>query len=222
MKIGRGGDLTERFNRQVARQRDKADKQASQLLERATELAARVETIPNEVARRMRPRPRRGRLAIALLLGVGIGYLAAYLTDREQGRARRAEIARQLESVRLEASRTAQRTATVAADKATGVKARIRSQVDPNVDDLTLLDRVESEVFGDPSIPKGKINVMVVDGKAVLRGQVEEPQIGAIEAAVRKVVGVKEVENLLHPAGTAAPNKAASRAVTDDDGGSPI
>ena len=51
-------------------------------------------------------------------------------------------------------------------------------------------------------------------------GQVAEQQIGAIEAAVRKVVGVKEVENLLHTPGTPAPNKAESRAVGNGGSGS--
>ena len=111
-----------------------------------------------------------------------------------------------------EASRPAQRTIEVAGDRATGLKNRVTSAADnPDPDDLTLLDRVESQVFSDPTIPKGDINVMVVDGRAVLRGQVSQPQIGAIEAAVRKVVGVKDVENLLHPPGTPAPNKASAR-----------
>src|SRR5207248_11062096 len=136
---------------------------------------------------------------------------AAYFGDREQGRARRAEATRQLESLKLEATRAAQRSATVAADRATGIRHRVIGPLNKEPDDLTLLDRVESEVFADPSIPKEKINLMVVEGKAVIRGQVEEPQIGAIEAAVRKVVGVKEVENLLHPVGTPAPYKAAAR-----------
>jgi len=187
------------------------------LIDRATRLADRVESLPAEVASRIRPRPRRRRLFFALLLGVAAGYVAAYFGDRERGRARRAEITRQLDSVRLEATRAAQRTATVAGDRAAGIKSRIGGPDNTDPDDLTLLDRVESQVFADPNIPKGQINVMVVDGKAVLRGQVEEPQIGAIEAAVRKVVGVRDVENLLHTAGTPAPNKASARAGGNGD-----
>jgi hypothetical protein len=122
-----------------------------------------------------------------------------------------------------QANRMAQRTTILATDKASGIKSRVLARTGAGeTDDLTLLDRVESEVFRDPAIPKGDINVMVVDGKAVLRGQVAEPQIGAIETAVRKVVGVKDVENLLHVPGTPAPNKARSRAVTGNGGTSPL
>ena len=150
-------------------------------------------------------------MVLLLLAGAGVGYLAAYLLDPERGRSRRTEIARRLGGIGLEANRMAQRTTVRATDKASGIKSRVLSRTgSAETDDLTILDRVESEVFRDPAIPKGDINVMVVEGKAVLRGQVEEPQIGAIEAAVRKVVGVKEVENLLHVPGTPAPNKAGS------------
>jgi osmotically-inducible protein OsmY len=118
-----------------------------------------------------------------------------------------------------EATRVAQRSTVLATDRAAGIKARVL-RGDGSTDDLTLLDRVESEIFRDPSIPKGDINLMVVDGRAVIRGQVSEPQIGAIEAAVRKVVGVKDVENLLHTPGTPAPNKASARAAGNGGPGS--
>ena len=78
-------------------------------------------------------------------------------------------------------------------------------------DDLTLVDRVESELFADPGVPKGKINIDAEDGRVILRGEVEPGQISQIEMAVRRIIGVRDVENLLHPAGTAAPNKAEAR-----------
>jgi BON domain len=217
----RGEDLTQKMNRRVAKQKALVDKQAAVLMDRAAELADRVESIPTAVARRVtpRPRPRRRLLLFTLLLGAVGGFAAAYFGDRERGRARREEVARQLDSFRLEAARAAQRGAVVAADRAGGIRSRFVGPDNPDPDDLTLLDRVESQVFADPAIPKEKINLMVVDGKAVIRGQVEEPQIGAIEAAVRKVVGVREVENLLHTAGTPAPNKAAARAAGNGGGG---
>jgi hypothetical protein len=209
-----GEELAERMNRQVARQGAAVNRQTATLLDRATGLADRVESLQADLAKRFipRPKPRRRPYFFALLLGVAAGYAAAYFTDAEHGRARRAEIARQLDSIKLEATRAAQRGVTVASDRAAGLKSRVSGPDNQDPDDLTLLDRVESEIFADPTIPKEKINLMVVDGKAVIRGQVSEPQIGAIEVAVRKVAGVKEVENLLHVPGTPAPNKAAARA----------
>ena len=79
-------------------------------------------------------------------------------------------------------------------------------------DDLTLRDRVESEVFRNPDLPKGQINIDVESGVVTIRGQVDNAyQIANVEKAVMKVPGVAGVENLLHVDGTPAPNKAQAR-----------
>lgn len=220
----RRDEMADRVNRQLARQSEALTRQAAILLDRASGLSDRLDSIQADVTRRLvpQPKPRRGRMMLLLIVGAGAGYIAAYFLDPERGRSRRAEVAQRLGHARREANRMAERTTTIAADRAQGIKSRVLSRADKGeTDDLTLLDRVESEVFRDPAIPKGDINVMVVDGKAVLRGQVAEPQIGAIEAAVRKVVGVRDVENLLHTPGTPAPNKVRSRAVTGNGGETP-
>jgi len=209
-------EMGELLNKQVAKQSGLLNKQIALLLDRAAALADRLDQAQTELGKRVvpKPKPRRGRMLLLLLTGFGAGYAIAYWLDPERGHSRRAELSQRLGGVSREASRTAQRTIERAGDRATGIKSRVTGGPDnPHPDDLTLLDRVESQVFSDPTIPKGDINVMVVEGKAVLRGQVSEPQIGAIEAAVRKVVGVKDVENLLHTPGTPAPNKAAARSV---------
>jgi BON domain len=214
-------DVADRVNREFARRAANLTRQAAILLDRASGISERLDAIQSEVTQRLAPRPRRRRapLALILLAGAGAGYLAAYFFDPERGRGRRAVVVRRLGGIGMEANRMAQRTTVLATDKASGIKSRVLSRTgSAETDDLTILDRVESEVFRDPAISKGDINVMVVEGKAVLRGQVEEPQIGAIEAAVRKVVGVKDVENLLHVPGTPAPNKARSRAAATGNG----
>jgi osmotically-inducible protein OsmY len=72
--------------------------------------------------------------------------------------------------------------------------------------DAVLVSKVESEVFGDPDIPKGGISINAENGIVVLRGQVEDPeQIRRLEQAVGKIDGVLGVENLLHLPGTPAP-----------------
>ena len=82
----------------------------------------------------------------------------------------------------------------------------------PPVDDLTLRDRVESEVLRNRDLPKGQINFDVESAIVTVRGQVDNAyQIATIEKAVLKVPGVGGVENLLHVSGTPAPNKAKAR-----------
>jgi hypothetical protein len=214
-------EVADRVNREFAKQAANLTRQAAMLLDRASGITERLDSIQSDVAQRFAPRPkaRRGPMLLLLFAGAGAGYLAAYFLDPERGHGRRAEVVRRLGSVGQEANRMAQRTTVLATDKASGIKSRVLSRTgSAETDDLTILDRVESEVFRDPAIPKGDINVMVVEGKAVLRGQVAEPQIGAIEAAVRKVVGVRDVENLLHVPGTPAPNKARSRAAGSGNG----
>ena len=48
-------------------------------------------------------------------------------------------------------------------------------------------------------MPKGKINVNAENGKVVLRGEVDSPElIDDLVAKARNVQGVQDVENLLH------------------------
>ncbi len=82
----------------------------------------------------------------------------------------------------------------------------------PQPDDVTLTREVESALFRHPDLPKGRINVDVADGVVTLRGELDRlDQIRDLEALARGVPGVRDVHNLLHPAGTVAPNKAAAR-----------
>jgi hypothetical protein len=76
-----------------------------------------------------------------------------------------------------------------------------------DLDDTELAHKVESVVFRDPSLPKGKVSINAEDGNVFLRGQVDTPDtIVRIEKAVRAVEGVETVENLLHVPGTPAPH----------------
>ena len=72
--------------------------------------------------------------------------------------------------------------------------------------DAALAQRVESEIFRDPDVPKGRINVNVEEGVVVLRGALDRPeQIRDLERAARKVHGVKDVRSLLHLVDTPPP-----------------
>lgn len=84
----------------------------------------------------------------------------------------------------------------------------LREEEKPQADDATLKNKVESELFRDVDVPKGQINVNAENGKIVLRGEVEKPEmIQDLEKRTKKVQGVKEVENLLHTPGASAPTR---------------
>jgi osmotically-inducible protein OsmY len=86
--------------------------------------------------------------------------------------------------------------------KAAHLKERPKEQPD----DATLTAKVETELFRDPEVPKGDINVNAENGVIYLRGQVEdESLIAALGKSAKKIQGVRDVENLLHTPGTPAP-----------------
>jgi osmotically-inducible protein OsmY len=71
---------------------------------------------------------------------------------------------------------------------------------------VTLARKVETEIFRDPEVPKGQIDVNAEGGVVILRGEVERPElIKDLEEKTRSVQGVKDVENLLHTPDTEAP-----------------
>lgn len=73
-------------------------------------------------------------------------------------------------------------------------------------DDATLKAKVESELFRDEHEVKGSVNVNAQEGIVQLRGEL--PSQDLIESLVertQRIHGVKDVENLLHTAGTEAP-----------------
>jgi osmotically-inducible protein OsmY len=98
-------------------------------------------------------------------------------------------------------SAKAGQAASAASSQATAVKAKAAHRKEaekPQPDDVTLARKVETEIFRDADVPKGKINVNAENGKVVLRGEVGEPSlIEDLEKRTKKVQGVREVENLL-------------------------
>jgi hypothetical protein len=77
------------------------------------------------------------------------------------------------------------------------------------LDDATITDKVETILFRDDDVDKGKIDVNTADGVVYLRGQAKTPeQIKALEAQTREIPEVRGVENLLHLPKTPAPTRA--------------
>lgn len=164
-------------------------------------------------ARKRLPR-RSGPSPLSVITGAVAGAVAVYFLDPERGRARRAQFI-DWSGARLRRGWQAlNQLGMRAGSNAAAFPQRMVSlgSGPRSVDDLTLRDRVESEVFKNPDLPKGQINLDVVSSVVTIRGQVKNAlQIATVEKAVLKVPGVSGVENLLHVGGTPAPNKAQAR-----------
>jgi hypothetical protein len=156
------------------------------------------------------PRPWRPDVRSALGGVIG-GAVAAYFVDPQRGRARR--------HMAIDRGGAAIRRAVKRLDR--GVHLRIafahghahrlvqglRRAPVLEVDDATLAHKVESVLFRDARVPKGRISVNAERGAVFLRGEVASPDlIEELERAVRRIGGVRSVENLLHQPGTPAPH----------------
>jgi osmotically-inducible protein OsmY len=143
---------------------------------------------------RSRPMP----FFMAAALG---GAAFAYFMDPQNGRRRRHVTRdRALSLARLGLRRSRKLVHHASSDARGYVERVLRSgRSAEQLDDATLVDRVESIVFRDRDVPKGQINVNAENGVVFLRGEVLEPElVTALEARVRKVRGVRDVQNLLH------------------------
>jgi len=142
---------------------------------------------------------------------VGLGALIAYFFDPDNGHRRRALARDRIPALLRRSSERVEKTAQSVTSEAKATKAKVthrKEAAKPQPDDVTLARKVETEIFRDAEVPKGQINVNAENGKVVLRGEVEKPAlIKDLEKRTRKVQGVRDVENLLHTPGSAAPAK---------------
>jgi hypothetical protein len=186
----------------------------------ARELGATAEESLNTQIRKQTRSARRrvsgrgGPSRLAVLAGAAAGAIAVYFFDPQQGRARRTQFV-DWSGARLRRGWSAlnQLGARTGSNAAAFPQRMVALRSGPRpADDLTLRDRVESEVFRSGDLPKGQINLDVESGVVTIRGQVENAfQIASVEKAVMKVPGIVGVENLLHVDGTPAPNTARAR-----------
>jgi osmotically-inducible protein OsmY len=139
-----------------------------------------------------------------ILFGAAIGAAAAWFLDPNDGTRRR-------NVVRDKTMKYAQRGREEAARKATyagtAVKGKVtsaapgtgREPAEERLNDPALKAKVESEIFRDPEVPKGRVSVSVEEGVVSLRGELEDQAtIDALRDAAAKVDGVRGVESLLH------------------------
>jgi osmotically-inducible protein OsmY len=148
------------------------------------------------------------------ILGIGAAVAAlTYFFDPQSGARRRNMTRDKILSLFRGGGRKAGQAGRSATAQATALKQKathLREEDKGQPDDVTLARKVETEIFRDADVPKGKINVNAEDGVVFLRGEIEDADmIKDLEQAARKVQGVREVANLLHPPGTDAPAKTS-------------
>jgi osmotically-inducible protein OsmY len=142
------------------------------------------------------------------LLGLAaIAAAVTYFFNPQEGRRRRAEARDRIAGLFRSGTREGEQISHQASAQAEEI-AEQGKELGQEPDDVTLTQKVESEIFRDVDVPKGQINVNAENGKIYLRGEVGKPElIEDLEQRARKVQGVQEVENLLHLPGAEAPSK---------------
>ena len=143
-----------------------------------------------------------------LLLGGAVGALV-YFFDPRSGRGRRSQARDQLMARVRRTTEQAQKKASYVEGKLEGVTQTGGDE--PPADDKALADKIKSEILGGEEYQGHQVLVDAANGVVALRGELSSPeQINDLEAEVRKVPGVREVENYVHLPGTPAPNKQDS------------
>jgi osmotically-inducible protein OsmY len=138
------------------------------------------------------------------------GALVAFLFDPISGRRRRAELGQRLPAFFRRGGRQVGRVAGQVSSEAYGARQRLAharpDEKEGALNDPALARKVETEIFRDPDVPKGDVNVQAHDGIVELRGQVPRPElIDELVKRTRQIPEVRDVENLLHVQGTPAP-----------------
>ena len=140
---------------------------------------------------------------------LGLGAALTYFLDPNQGVRRRNMARDRLLGFLRRGARRGQQVGQGAASQAQAVTQKathLKEEPKGPIDDVTLVRKVETEIFRDEEVPKGQININAENGKIVLRGEVGQPEmITDLEQRARSVQGVEDVENLLHLPGAEAP-----------------
>jgi hypothetical protein len=156
-----------------------------------------------------RPRERSAReLGAVAAFALAAGAALEFFLDPRSGKRRRHLVRDRTRAAFRRRARRVERQAHYEAGKIVGVAHAIthHEHAVAELDDVSLVRKVESELFRDRTIPKGPISINADRGIVVLRGQLEDAQqIQRIEREVRRVAGVRDVENLLHQPGVPAP-----------------
>jgi hypothetical protein len=139
----------------------------------------------------------------AIWAGAAAGAALTYFFDPDRGKARRAQTRDRLAAFLRRSGERAGRRARWTKGPIAGVAARIAgtfSKAEP-MNDATLTAKVESQLFRDPKVPKGRININAENGTVVLRGVAEtRDQIEHLLAQTASIDGVRVARSLLRTA----------------------
>ncbi len=224
-----------KLGKRVARRATERRKDASRLrrsLPRGRDLRKSLQgmtvpgpTIPRpELRRRARRRMGRKRwLMLASFLG---GALTMFLLDPRMGKRRRAlfrdkGVLGYHFLIRRLPSATRKRGVWVR-DRVRGMGYELRHAVGRDghraTDDVELAQRVRTEVFRDPAIPDGAVNVDAYEGVVTLRGELPTPEmIHEMVRRTERVEGVRQVRSLLHLPQARAPMAPSDPAMGGDE-----
>jgi CBS domain-containing protein len=132
---------------------------------------------------------------MGLLGGVGLGSALVYLLDPAQ-RARRARVRGKAVRAAHAGARDVKRVERDLSNRARGLFARLRGVLRPpqEADDEIVRERVRSSIGHVCSHPRA-IEVDVSDGTVLLWGPVLEREHDAVLRAVRRIAGVRAVDD---------------------------
>jgi hyperosmotically inducible protein len=171
--------------------------------------AARMRPTGRSTRERLAIRRGRSPAAAAATCGFSLGMLAGYFLDPKGGRRRRHQARDRVMSRMRRGGRRAGVSARRTGWHAVGIArrtmtARLRHR--EALDDVTLAHKVESELYRRAGVPKRNVSINAEDGVVFLRGVMDrQEEIERMEAAARRIAGVRGVENLVHLPGTPAP-----------------
>lgn len=159
-------------------------------------------------------RGRTGRLIPAL----AVTGVLTYFLDPEKGERRRADASQRVLTLLGRSKETVSdavaegqaqlSAASESASSSAPASPFASSSASPtDVDDVTLAQKVEQELFGHSDLGKADIKVNSEYGRVVLRGEVPDSATKErLAAEARGVPGVREIENLLHTPNEPAPH----------------
>jgi hypothetical protein len=156
---------------------------------------------------------RPARRPILPLLVVGaitavVGAILAYLFDPQMGRARRTVTRDRVARGARHLGRWSARRGRWLKGTASGTAERFQRSDAPTelLDEVQLAQKVRSELFRDPTIDKGAINVNAERDVVFLRGTgPSDERVAEIGSRVERIGGVRKVVNLLHVPGAPVP-----------------